>query len=283
MRDLRGSFTLCLLASAFVFGSVSYADPVSYTPPTAETKGIGNLVTQLPVSRIGSLALPRGLAVLSGHSIEIQAVPEWLFDRDTVLSGAVINPTMTVQGGNSVVRGLAFFNGGSWLRSLAAPTARDTIRTASGESIPGNIQAVLPDGLEILQLTGGRRKIAYAEIANLESPRAYTFVIDAASIKIDPTAVGMQGDAGQIVFTPAGLRGRVAMHKAVVPPNRLPGTEGGVPNSVIASEVLIDVAMNVVAPAVTIPSVLLINHNQNIRANLRTIQAQQGTNGIVIP
>jgi len=166
---------------------------------------------------------------------------------------------------------------------LAAPTARDTIRTASGESIPGTIQAVLPDGLEILQLTGGRRKIAYSEIANLESPRAYTFVIDAASLKIDPTAAGMQGDAGQIVFTPAGLRGRIAMNKPVVPPNHLPGTEGGVPNSVIASEVLIDIAVNVIAPAVTIPSVLLINHNADIRAKLRAIQAQQGTNGIVIP
>jgi hypothetical protein len=221
--------------------------------------------------------------VISGHSIEIQAVPEWLFDRDTVLSGSVINPTLTTQGGSSIVRGLAFFNGGSWLRNLAAPNVRDTIRTASGETIPGTIQAVLPDGLEILQLMGGRRKVLYTDIANIDSPRAYNFAVNATSLKLDPTAAGMQGDANQVAFTRAGLGGRIAMGKPSVPTSRLPGTEGGVPNAVIASEVLIDFAVNVVAPAVTVPVILLDNRNAAIRQNLRTIQANQGTNGIVIP
>ena len=113
------------------------------------------------------MALPQGLAVFDGHAIDIEAVPDWLFDRDEVLTGAVINSSITTSGPNAIIKGLVFFTGGHWIKNLGSLLTRDTITTVSGNTIAGTVQATLPDGLEVLTLTGTRMKVAFADIENI--------------------------------------------------------------------------------------------------------------------
>jgi hypothetical protein len=282
MWNLGRCFCALLLSTSICLGNAALAETVSFTPEAVGTS-TGNFVGQIPIASIGNLKLPQGLAVFDGHTIEIDAVPDWLFDRDAVLTGAVIHASMTASGANAIIKGLVFFNAGSWIRNLAAPLARDTIRTTSGGTVAGTVQAIMPDGLEILQLSGGRRKVLFSEIESITSPRAFNFAASADSLKIDPASRSFQGQSLQIAFVPMAMAGRLAMHRPSVPASHLPGTEGGVPNSVIATEVLIDVAVNVVAPAVAIPMVFGVNRNAETIAKVRAVQAETGTFGPINP
>ncbi|HEY9778111.1 MAG TPA: hypothetical protein V6C81_30385 [Planktothrix sp.] len=275
MRKARKISSLLLVAVSCLLGKSASAEPITFTPDTTAgaPPGSGTLVGQIPVKAIGSIALPQGLAVISGHSIEIDAVPEWLFDRDAVLTGVVVDTSLLATGANMQVSGLAYFSGGQWLRNLAAPTARDTIELKDGSTIYGETQAVLPDGLEILAVAGGRRKVAYSDITNIVSPRAFRFAANAKAMKLDASTPGMMGDAGAIAFVPARQRMRINaiaanVGGAKVPKSKLPGTEGGVPNSVIAAQVAIDLGINLVAPAITLP-VVLSNPDTNAHALLK--------------
>lgn len=271
------------LSAQLLLSTAALADPISFTPDAKNPQSAGNLVGQIPVKSIGSLALPEGLAVFDGHTIEVEAIPDWLFDRDAVLTGAVINSSMTTSGANAIVKGLAYFHAGSWIKNLAPLLARDTIRTVGGGTIVGNVQAVLPDGLEVLNLTGGRQKVAFAEIADIISPRAFRFAASAESLKLDPASTAMQAEPLQIAFAGSGPAGRGSSRRPTVPKSTLAGSEGGIPNSVIASEVLIDVALNVVAPAVAIPLCFGVTRNAQTIAKLKADQLNSGTYGPIYP
>lgn len=247
----------CASACSLLFTLPARAEPVSFMPTPGATDGGGSLVAQIPVRSLAKVDLPRGIAVISGHSIEIDAVPDWLFDREPVFTGVVIYTRAETQGPNMVVRGLAYFNDGSWIRNIAAPLDSDTFVTRDGAEIVGHVQALMSDGIEILQESGGRRKLAYDDITNVVSPRAFLFATTARTIKLDTSSPAMQGEAVAIAFgAPAGQRNRVVAAlagKPKVPQSHLPGTEGGVSNAYIVGASMLDLATNVVAPAVYWP------------------------------
>ncbi len=176
---VKNLLTACVV-SQLLIGSASFADPLSFTPDGKTPQSNGTFVGQIPVKSIGSVALPQGQAVFDGHRIDIEAVPDWLFDRDEVLTGAVINSSITTSGPKAILKGLVYFNSGSWIKNLGSLLTRDTITTVSGSTIAGNVQAVLPDGLEVLTLTGNRTKVAFADIENIVSPRAFQFAASAS-------------------------------------------------------------------------------------------------------
>ena len=280
---VKSLLTACVSAQ-LLLGTVAFADPCTFTPDTKSPQGNGTFVGQVAVKSIGTVALPQGLAVFDGHTIDIEAVPEWLFDRDEVLTGAVINSSITSSGPNAIIKGLVFFTGGHWIKNLGSLLTRDTITTVSGSTIAGSVQTALPDGLEVLTLTGNRMKVAFTDIQNIVSPRAFRFAATAESLKLDPASTAIQAEPMQIAFVPiVGAGTVVANSKARVPQSHLPGTEGGIPNSVLASEVLIDVAVNVIAPAVAIPLCFGVNRNSRTINKLRADQAQGGTYGPIYP
>src|SRR5580658_7736470 len=85
-------------------GTAANAESVSFTPDPSGRQGSGRFVAEIPVNSIGSLALPQGLAVFNGNVVEIDAVPDWLFDRTAVLTGAVIHTSMTTSGANAIIK-----------------------------------------------------------------------------------------------------------------------------------------------------------------------------------
>jgi len=280
---VKNLLTACL-ATQLLLGTAAFADPCTFTPDSKSPRSNGTLVGQVAVKSIGSVALPQGLAVFDGHAIDIEAVPDWLFDRDEVLTGAVINSSITTSGPNAIIKGLVFFTGGHWIKNLGSLLTRDTITTVSGSTIAGTVQATLPDGLEVLTLTGTRMKVAFADIENIVSPRAFRFAASAESLKLDPASTAIQAEPLQIAFVPIVGAGKViATAKPRVPQSNLPGTEGGVPNSVIATEVLIDVAMNVIAPAVAIPLTFGVTRNAQTISKVKAAQAASGTFGPIYP
>ena len=84
---MRVSTVIASLAALqlFLSGIPGLANSMTYTAPTSEQPG--KFTGELPIARIGTLALPDGLVKFSDDEMLVEAVPEWLFDHEQVLGG----------------------------------------------------------------------------------------------------------------------------------------------------------------------------------------------------
>jgi hypothetical protein len=247
--------TLLAIACALqlVSSPVAWADTVTYTAPTKDQAG--KLAGELPVQRISSILLPNGLVQLSDDELKILAVPDWLFDRDVVLRGAIVRAEAATQQSGSVIGGLVYFYDGQWLTNLAATRAVDVIDTISGEEIRGRIMSRMGQAFAV-KVDGGTKKVAFSEIKTISSPRAYTFNIPSSTSRLVPTDAAMSFDASSILLTPTPIAGKIiAAKKASLPKSTLPGTEPGISKSALATFIALDI-INEIAPAIAIPLVL---------------------------
>jgi len=252
----KNKFRAVLLAASLLTlnGLASLANTIAYTAPVGETPG--KFAGEIPVKRINGVLLPDGLAKFDGDELTLAAVPDWLFDRDTVLTGAIVRAEYASQTSNSVIGGLVYFYDGQWLNNLASPKMPDTIELLDGTQLTGKIYARLGQAFAFKPADGGQRKINFTDIKTISSPRAYTFNIPVPTTRITPADTTMTFDASSIVLMPSGVAGRIAMaKKAVLPQSHLPGTEQGISNRSIATFVALDIANDII-PAIAIPLVL---------------------------
>jgi hypothetical protein len=262
---------LLLLSSVAVFSIINclnlpaFANSIVYSAPSDNQSA--NFTGEVPVKQIGSLLLPKAVVQFKNTDVNILAVPDWLFDRSVVLSGALVKVQVSVQGQNSNLNGLVYFFEGQWLSNLGSINAIDTIDTISGERLRGRIRSRLDNAFAFKPETGPMQKVSFNDIKNINSPRAYVFSIISDSSKVVPANLSIEFDANSLAFSPTFGRAYAAK-TAKVPKSTLAGTEPGITNNEIAlltgANILIDLA-----PAVAIP-LTLNQHN--------TAQAQQTIN-----
>lgn len=251
MRYLSQFLAMALIINSLAAVPAALAMPVSFTQAgEGQTSAVE---CHLPVNSIGPVLLNKGSARLAGGNIDVATVPEWLFDPQIVLSGVVINSQIETSGPKSMITGLAYFNKGDWLNNLGSTVAKDTLYLNSGDVVTVQVGATADNALEVLQSDGTRRKIPFADIRDIRSPRAYRFSIPASSVKLPLQPGGsIDLDGSRLTFAASGsLRGRLAQ-KPSAPVSHLPGTEGAVSNRAIAGWLALDVA-NDLAPAITAP------------------------------
>jgi len=237
-----------------IAGPSAKADTVTYTAPTKDQSG--KFQGEIPLSRLNSLLLPNGLVQLADEELKILAVPDWLFDRDVVLRGAIVRAEAATRQNGSVIGGLVYFYDGQWLANLASPRAIDVIDTIGGEEIRGHIMGKIGQAFAVKPETGGTRKIGFSEIKSINSPRAFTFNIPSTTSRIVPTDATMSFEAASILLTPTPMAGKIiASRKASLPKSTLPGTEPGISKTSLATFIALDI-INEIAPAIAIPLVL---------------------------
>jgi len=243
-------------------GTPLLASPVTYTAPTKDEPG--KLSGDIALSKIGPILLPDGLAQFSDDELVIGAVPDWLFDRDTVLRGAIVRAEFAPQQKISILAGLVYFYEGQWLSNLGSLRAVDVIETVSGEQIRGRIVGRVGQAFAVKPEAGPSRKVNFAEIKTISSPRAYTFNIPTATTRLVPTDTSLTIDAALIRLAPTALNAHlIASRKATLPRSTLPGADPGVSKGTIASFIALDI-ISYVAPAVSIP--LVLNHSTQTAA-----------------
>jgi hypothetical protein len=257
------------------------AAPIKYTAPTGDQAG--KFEGELPLKSLGPVKLPNGAAVFQADQIKIMAVPDWLFDRNVVLSGPIVRAEFAAQGANQIIGGLAYFTEGEWLSNLASPRAIDVVETLSGETIRGRILSRVGNSFAIKPEAGATQKVDFSAIKTINSPRAYRFTIPTSDAKVSPADNSISADAARVSFSPTFLRGGVFHGNPAVPKSTLAGAEPGISNTSIATFVALDI-MNEIAPAIVVP--LVLQHSTQAAA-LRTISqfdtAQQRASGIPIP
>lgn len=182
----------------------------------------------LPVANIGNYLLPDGQISVNGQLVEVGAVPEWLFDRHTILTGTLIrldlgatpasaaaaaptnatNPSATPaisQGSAQAVAssrldGLVYFNGGDWLKNLRTNRISETVEAADGNTYVGRISTVTADNLSIDTLPSQTRTLALANVKNIVSPFSYRFSAQASDVKLSPDSGMTTCDASTATF-----------------------------------------------------------------------------------
>ncbi|PWU01709.1 MAG: hypothetical protein C5B53_02470 [Candidatus Melainabacteria bacterium] len=258
-----------------------WASTIKYTAPTADQAG--KFEGELPIKTIGPLKLPNGAAVFQDDQIKIMAVPDWLFDRNVVLSGPIVRAEFAAQGTSQLIAGLAYFTEGEWLSNLASPRALDVVETLSGETIRGRILSRIDNAFVIKPEGGATQKIGFSAIKTINSPRAYRFTIPTSDAKVLPADNSISADATKVSFSPAFLRGGVFHGNPTVPKSTLAGAEPGISKTSIAAFVAMDI-VNEIAPAIVLP--LVLQHSTQAAA-LRTISQfntyQQRASGVPIP
>lgn len=182
----------------------------------------------LPVANIGNYLLPDGQISVNGQLVEVGAVPEWLFDRHTILTGTLIRldlgapaatagatPTNATSpslappssqasaqavASTSRLDGLVYFNGGDWLKNLRTNRISETVEAADGNTYVGRISTVTADNLSIDTLPGQTRTLALANVKNIVSPFSYRFSAQASDVKLSPDSGMTTCDASSATF-----------------------------------------------------------------------------------
>ncbi len=269
-------------ARSFALASMTLLLPLSALAAPVELKQAADGraaqgALALPVSSIGSLLLPSGQITVEGQNVEVGAVPEWLFDRHTVLKGVLVQldvagpagataptapTTPTATTASSALSGLVYFNGGDWLKNLRRGRAKETIETADGQTYQGQITGITKDQIAIDLLPGQSKNIALANVKNIVSPYSYRFSAPAGEVKLSPDTGTTICDAGIVTFAPSSSQPRLASMFTSrpgsstpvlkLPKSDLAGTEGGITKKAIAFMITAD-AVNTIAPAIAIP------------------------------
>lgn len=244
-----------LLSLALVACPAAFAGQLAFT---ANGANITAFEGDVESKSIGGVALPKGSISISGNTINVNAVPDWLFDRHNVLTGVVINPKLTTEGTSSVITGLAYFTKGEWLNNLGRNQASEIVTLNDGMALSGHIGGTSSTAVDMVLADGTRRSVNFSDIAAIQSPRAYPFRIPASSVKIEPSDGSYTAEVANASFTPAMFHSRLSLfssNKPQVPKSTLAGTEGGISNKYLATMIATDIISGTIVPAVAIPIV----------------------------
>jgi len=255
----------------------------------------------LPVANIGNYLLPDGQISVNGQLVEVGAVPEWLFDRHTILTGTLIrldlgatpastqaaaptnatNPAISQGSAQAVASsrldGLVYFNGGDWLKNLRTSRISETVEAADGNTYVGRISTVTADNLSIDTLPGQTRTLALANVKNIVSPFSYRFSAQASDVKLSPENGMTTCDATTATFALARPLGQSQSAVATqsrprmfgvaskpvftLPKSTLAGTEGGISKKAITAMITVDAA-NTLAPMIALPLTMALGQGR---------------------
>jgi hypothetical protein len=274
-------FCAFLVSSILQLSLAAFANTIAYVPPTADQSG--KFTGVLPLRRLGSVLLPKGMVKFDGDEIKILAVPQWLFDRNVVFRGALIRAEFAPQQASGLVAGLVYFWDGLWLANLSSDKVEEEIETMTGETLQGKVIGRIGTSLSMKLKDGSTKNIEFATIKSIDSPRAFTFNIPAAGVKIDPADGAITFDATIInVAQMRVLHKLIASNSIKVPKSNLPGTEPGISKKALALMFAMDVTIDI-APAIVVP--LVINHGtqQGALNRLRSAGNEALVNGNAPP
>jgi hypothetical protein len=196
LRTAAGASAVFIACSSSI--ATAEAANLRFTPqPTING---GAIFGRIPLSKFGALTLPRGRATTLSHTVEISAVAEYQFERQTVLSGPIIKCSCVNNGKQSVVNGIAYFQDGDWLRYIDG-SAPDKITTYN-DTFSGQITA-LKNGF--VEITSGStvQNIPTDQIVSVTSPRAYNFSMAVTNYLAVPPGEPISGDTPLVSMKPS--------------------------------------------------------------------------------
>jgi hypothetical protein len=290
-------FKKCFFTALLVFWlavAPAYCAEISLKQATEQSAGEASFT--LPVSAIGKLELPNGCFKVKGQQVEIFAVPDWLFDRHTVLTGKLLTIQLKSAAGaaaganasdssaSQVIEGFFVLDGGEWLKDLNQGLRghhhQDQLTTLDGSVQRGRVQGVTGNKLALEVLPGQVKTFPLNSIADISSKTVYRFQLPVNDIKLEPASQSLTATATKALLSPSQNVGDlVASGKLVLPKSTLPGTEGGIKKSTIVGMLAVD-AVQTLAPIVAMPIVIPLGE-RSAKNNLTTFGQFDKLNSIL--
>jgi hypothetical protein len=275
MQKITLSLGLALTLNLQLSGLAALASPVEMKQ--AEGKPV-QATLALPVASLGSMLLPEGQVSVNGQLVEVGAVPEWLFDRHTVLTGTLIRLDLAAGATSARLDGLVYFNGGDYLKNLRRSRISETVEAADGNTYVGRISTITSNSLSIDTLPGQTRTLALANVKNIVSPYCYRFSAPASDVKLSPENGTTVCDASSATFALSQLAQSQSQQaisgqpkarmfsgpsQAVLklPKSTLAGTEGGITRKAITAMIAVDAA-NTLAPMIALPLTMALGQGR---------------------
>ncbi len=288
------------------------AATVNYVPGTGGAGG--TISTQVPLTKVGKLNIPDGVATLHDHTIDV--VGTLAGTKQNVLSGVVLKADVSVSGSHGKLTGLAYFRQGPGLTAIDDPNAEETIDVKGGRVISGHIVSINRDQVEIVDRSNTNQQVATVDVSTIHSPRAFAFTMGllaaagtaisltsaftatSAKLSLSPTFVAAKVaavTAPKTVAPGAGPRGTVSPG-TTGPGTTSPGTTGPAPTPATGSAgmslttklILATVGVLGVATAIAVPVAVgcathrahmrhrhAVEQQQNITAMLLYLQTHQ--------
>jgi hypothetical protein len=181
--------------------------------PDGSPAGTGAVETMLPLQNISSVNLPRGTLILHGDTAQVTMVPEWQFDRRTVLQGRILDTRKTMgqrRGLLAGITGILFFDSGEWINHFDDKSAVESL-TTDKDTFAGRISAVSGSDIEMTQLNGQKITVPLSAVQDLRSPRAFRFDIPLSHLiaNVDETQ-RLELDGSKVNLTHLGRTFRLA-------------------------------------------------------------------------
>lgn len=226
-----------------------------------------NCVISLPVKSIGHILLPSGQIKVENTSVQISAIPDWLYDQHVVLEGVLIRCKLSQNGSQVVLRGLTYFKSGDYLSNLSQKHTTESVEIMDGSILTGKIVSVSNSSLSLEAPDSRRLTIALSEVENIYS--SFSFWIE---IPVSNTPGGTTGppsyQASSAAFASTKeieKAARLFLHfsepTVKQPKSTLLGTEGGITKPAIASMIAADAA-NTIAPLVALPLTMTLGQRR---------------------
>jgi hypothetical protein len=189
-----------LLLSILLCCPPSLAGTITYlADPTGAPAGITG---KAELKKLGSVTLGRGRVTFTGNEVDVTVIPEWQFDRESVLSGYLLHTSAVLKDNELLINGLAYFDSGDWLSYIDDPKRIDAVTTNTGE-VRGKINSVTPFALEMTTEAGDKQTILLQEIADVDSARVYHFSLPAmAPGPTHITTTQFEGQSANLTMSP---------------------------------------------------------------------------------
>lgn len=258
-------------AASFLYTDAAMSAPVKVIKDTA------GIEARVKTDSLGQMKVSNGSVKFSGNDVTVGAVPDWLFDRHTVLTGKVISHRIATAGGSTVIQGLMYFTGGDWINSFEDFRRPDNLELVDGTILSGRVRTVNQNNIDFQVQTGQTRRINNADVKTILSPRAFAFNIPASDIKVDATTGDLTGEALAGSFDPTFTKEARRLFakkdgKPMEPKSTLAGSEGGVTKGQLTTMIVLDAA-NMLAPAIVAPIVAPLGDRGAVR-KLREVGIQ---------
>lgn len=132
------------------------------------------------VDGIGKIKIPRGRIIVRNGRAEVSTIPDFQFDRVSVLEGVLLRQTVTPTSGGVNFEGTILVTDGPWMQYLAAPAQLDILATTGGER-RGHVLSVNNGQIEFKTVDGQTITFNINEVTEIRSPRTLTYRVNAWS------------------------------------------------------------------------------------------------------
>jgi hypothetical protein len=182
------------LLLAFLVAAQSIALPQFALAAAVNYNQGGGVQGQVPVHKVGNLLFAEGLALLNGSDISVTAKSQTTNQLDSVLKGKLIKTQVTSAGGNTFIKGISYFNGGSQLPSLEPNCKGESVELNDGSKVAGPIEDISQDAVSIAGKT-----IPMGSVSAIHSGHVFNFHMKVSG---PGTNGAVKGDSNGIDFAP---------------------------------------------------------------------------------